>query len=220
MTASNKISMKSIYIIGAQSTGKTTLINALAKAFQEQFRATGANKQTPTVIKEVARKIVQREAQLSREEVAATPERALGLQHRILAAQYDAEVTIRHANTPVPGPEWYISDRSGLDPIVYARCLVGKEAAADMLATTAWQELESRMKNGLVILCEAGGHWLEDDGLRLMPEDLDEWLRVDASFRDLLEARGIEYSVMSKEIMDIQDRVGLVQQLRVDGGQP
>ena len=210
--------MKSIYIIGAQSTGKTTLVNALARTFEEQ--ATGANKQTPRIIHEVARKIVQREAQFSREEVAATPERALKLQHHILAAQYDAEVTIRHANTPVPAPEWYISDRSGLDPIVYAKCLVGKEAAADMLATAAWQELESRMKDGLVILCEAGGHWLEDDGLRLMPEDLDEWLRVDASFRDMLEARGIEYYVMSKEMMDIQDRVALVRQLGVDGGQP
>jgi nicotinamide riboside kinase len=220
MTASNKISMKSIYIIGAQSTGKTTLVNALAKAFQEQLQATGANKRTPTVIQEIARTIVQREAQFCREEVAATPERALKLQHRILAAQYDAEVTIRHTNTPVPAPEWYISDRSGLDPIVYARCLVGKEAAADMLATAAWQELESRMKAGLVILCEASGVWLQDDGLRLMPEDLDEWLRVDASFRDMLEARGIEYYVMSKEMLDIQDRVDLFRQLGVDGGQP
>jgi nicotinamide riboside kinase len=220
MKTTDKTSMKSIYVIGAQSTGKTTLVNALAKAFHEQLQATGANKQTPTVIKEIARTIVQREAQFSREAVAATPERALRLQHRILAAQYDAEIAIYHANTPVSAPEWYISDRSGLDPIVYARCLVGKEAAADMLATTAWKELESRMKDGLVILCEAGGHWLEDDGLRLMPEDLDEWLRVDASFRDLLEARGIEYYVMSKETMDIQDRVGLVQQLGVDGGQP
>jgi nicotinamide riboside kinase len=202
--------MKSIYIIGAQSTGKTTLVNALAKAFQEQLQATGANKQTPTVIKEVARTIVQRETQFSREEVAATPERALKLQHRILAAQYDAEIAIYHANTPVSTLEWYISDLSGLDPIVYARCLVGKEAAADMLATAAWQELESRMKAGLVILCEAGGHWLEDDGLRLMPEDLYEWLRVDASFRDVLEARCIEYYVMSKEMLHIEERVGLV----------
>ena len=218
METTERTSMKSIYIIGAQSTGKTTLVNALARAFEEQ--ATGANKQTPRVIKEVARRIVQREAQFSREEIASTPERALKLQHRILAAQYDAEVTIRHANTPVSAPEWYISDRSGLDPIVYARCLVGKEAAAEMLATTVWQELESRMKAGLVILCEAGGVWLQDDGLRLMPEDLDEWLRVDASFRDMLEAQGIEYYVMSKKMLDIQDRVGLVRQLGVDGGQP
>jgi nicotinamide riboside kinase len=220
MIAINTISMKSIYIIGAQSTGKTTLVNALAEAFQKQLQATGASKQTPTVIKEIARTIVQREAQFSREAVAATPERALRLQHRILAAQYDAEIAISHANTPVPGPEWYISDRSGLDPIVYARCLVGKEAAADMLATTAWQELESRMKAGLVILCEAGGVWLQDDGLRLMPGDLDEWLKVDASFRDMLEARGIDYYVMSKEMLNIQDRVGIVRQLEIDGDQP
>ena len=210
--------MKSIYIIGAQSTGKTTLVNALARAFEEQ--AAGSKNQTPRVIQEVARKIVQREAQFSREEISSTPERALKLQHRILAAQYDAEVTICHPKTSVSAPEWYISDRSGLDPIVYARCLVGKEAAAEMLATTVWQELESRMKAGLVILCEAGGVWLQDDGLRLMPEDLDEWLRVDASFRDMLEARGIEHYVMSKEMLDIQERVGLIRQLRVDDDQP
>lgn len=208
--------MKNIYVVGAQSTGKTTLVNALAAMFQKE--AAEFDRQPPSVIHEVARKIIQSEAQFSREKVAATQESALRLQHRILAAQYDAELDASPTATHASTSAWYISDRSGLDPIVYAKYLVGKQQAAEMHASPVWQELEGRMNAGLVILCEAGG-WLEDDGLRLMPEDRKAWLRVDAAFRDILEARGIEYHVMSKHVLDVHQRVDSIQRL-FEGAQP
>jgi hypothetical protein len=64
-----------------------------------------------------------------------------------------------------------------------------------------------------VVLCEAGCRWLVDDGVRLMPVDMEEWTRIDAAFRDLLQKRGIGYSVISKDMADIGTRVRYVQAL-------
>lgn len=42
------------------------------------------------------------------------------------------------------------------------------------------------MRNGLVVLCEAGGPWLLDDGTRLVPKDLEDWSQLDSAFRAML----------------------------------
>jgi nicotinamide riboside kinase len=198
--------MNNIYIVGAQSTGKTTLVNALEAAFARE-----GSSQRPLVIREVAR-TVQKEKHFSRKDITTSPTRALQLQQYILAAQYDAEATICAANASA----WYMCDRSGLDPIVYAKCFVGEDAAAKMLESEVWRELEDRMKDSIVILCEAGCHWLVDDGIRLMPKNVEEWVRVDAAFRDLLEKRGIGFSIMPKEMMDLQKRVEYVHRMFTD----
>ncbi|EMD86657.1 hypothetical protein COCC4DRAFT_73778 [Bipolaris maydis ATCC 48331] len=193
--------MKNIYIIGAQSTGKSTLVNALEGCFEES--GNGINTKRPLIIREVARKVLKK-YNFKREDIATLPIRALQLQQRILAAQYDAETTA----CPAGASTWYICDRSGLDPIVYAKCLVGEHAAAEMLASESWRELEDRMKKSIVILCEAGCQWLKDDGVRLMPKDEVEWMRIDAAFRDLLRIRGIGFSVIPKDIANLEERVG------------
>ena len=68
------------------------------------------------------------------------------------------------------------------------------------------------MKAGVVILCEAGCDWLQDDGTRLMPDDLEGWMRIDAAFRELLAACEIDYAVCRKDILDVSDRVQFVMQ--------
>jgi hypothetical protein len=108
---------------------------------------------------------------------------------------------------------WCICDRSGIDPIVYARCFAGAEAAAGLLASKIWLELETRMKNGIVVLCEAGSQWLVDDGVRLMPNDMEEWIYVDRAFRGLLERRGMSYFVLPKYMTDLTKRVEYVRKL-------
>jgi nicotinamide riboside kinase len=195
--------MKSIYIIGAQCTGKTTLVNALENRFKG---TTAVNKdRCPLVIREVARKVLE-EKRFNRIDITTSPERAFELQQHILAAQYDAETTAC-LTSPVT---WYLCDRSGLDPIAYTKCFVGEDAAAEMLSSEIWQELESRMKKGIVILCEAGCRWLTDDGVRLMPKDVEDWMRVDVAFRDLLKTRGIRFSILSKDVEKLEDRIDCV----------
>jgi hypothetical protein len=86
---------------------------------------------------------------------------------------------------------------------------VGERAAEELLALTMWGELERRMKTGIVVLCEAGCRWLVDDGTRLMPTDVEDWMIIDTAFRRLLDVRGIRYILLSKEL-DISERVALV----------
>ncbi|EAT77663.1 hypothetical protein HBI56_195500 [Parastagonospora nodorum] len=196
--------MKNVYIIGAQSTGKTTLVNAVECKLEETAKNDGW--QRPFIIREVARTVLK-DKYFSREDISESPKRALQLQEHILAAQLRAET----AATALNASNWYICDRSGLDPIVYARYFVGEDAAAAMLTSEAWLGLEGRMKKGIVIVCEAGCTWLIDDGVRLMPKDMEEWMCVDTAFRDLLKTRGIHFSIISKDTTDLNERVEYVE---------
>lgn len=192
---------KNIFIIGPQCTGKTTLLRALQEYYaQPQQRHLGQ----PNTISEVARTVMQ-QLDFERHDILASPDRSLLLQQAIMEAQYRAETSLE--STAV---DWYISDRSGIDPIVYARYYIGEEAANQLLMTHQWQTLEQHLKAGLVILCEAGSAWLTDDGTRLMPNDRDDWINFYHTFCDMLSERQIGYKLISSDVTDIGDRVNLV----------
>ncbi|ORY08043.1 AAA domain-domain-containing protein [Clohesyomyces aquaticus] len=197
-----------LYIIGPQCTGKTTLVNALEEKYcpSETTPSAQGLPSKPVVIQEVARSVLK-EKQFSRHDITSSPSRALQLQKHILDAQFDAEKAAISLENP---SSWYISDRSGLDPIIYARLFVGEEGAREMLASDKWEELERRMKAGVVMLCEAGSSWLVDDGTRLMPDGRKEWMRMDSAFREQLTARGICYTVVPKDLVSLEARVQLV----------
>lgn len=199
-----------IYIIGAQCTGKTTLIEHLEAHFRgDENEDSGCEKKTPKpiIIQEVARTVL-REKNFNRDDIRNSPLKALQLQHHILEAQLKAErAAACKSGDSLP---FNICDRSGLDPIVYTHIFVGKKEANDILMSKAWLELEDNMKAGVVILCEAGCSWLVDDGTRLMPNNLDDWMLVDSTFRKLLAVRGIDYIVCPKDLVRPIDRLQLV----------
>jgi nicotinamide riboside kinase len=198
-----------VYIVGAQCTGKTTLINALEYEFcrNEAAPCPQGILSKPVVIREVARTVLK-EKQFTRHDITASPSRSLQLQKHILDAQFAAEKAVIGPDTPTT--TWYISDRSGLDPIIYAQLFVGEEAADEMLASENWKELEWRMKAGVVMLCEAGCTWLADDGTRLMPEGMEQWMLMDSTFRKQLTACNIRYTVVPKDLVSLEARVQLV----------
>lgn len=192
---------QNIYIIGAQSTGKTTLVAALT-TYVEQFHVVpDATIARPKIISEVARGVLQRH-HYTAEDIVSSKTRALELQRLILEAQCQAE--------EAACDEWYISDRSGLDPLVYARKYVGVEEALALTQGLAWQHLQQKMKRGLVIVCEAGGEWLIDDGVRLMPKDRDAWLQMHAAFCEMLSELDIEYHVLPASISSLAHRIEFV----------
>lgn len=191
----------SIYIIGAQGTGKTTIVNELERLFDSTQYVPST--QQPRIIREVARE-VQRIHPIATESIRSDPSLSLQLQKRIQAAQFEAETVALGRGS------WFISDRSGFDPMVYARRYVGKEAAAEMMRSEEWLELKERMHESLVIVCETGMGWLQDDGVRLMPEDRDDWVRLHELFCRMLDEVGLRYHVLPSDITDLAGRVEFI----------
>ena len=199
--------MRNVFVIGAQSTGKTTIVNELEKIIAEPrdpFPKT-QRRQEPTIIREVARNVLETHG-FTRDDITDSPDRSLQLQRHIMKAQYDAEMAATYKSRDA----WFIADRSGIDPIVYAFMFVGEAAAEELLASADWHDLEQHMKDGIVCLCEAGTSWLVDDGTRLMPANEQAWMRVDSTFRQLLAARGIPYLVVPRHLEKLDARVNLI----------
>lgn len=196
--------MKNVFVIGAQCTGKTTVVDALEKHIAQHKEL-----DQPAIIREVARTVLA-EGGFTREDIENSPLRAMQLQEGILSAQYKIETTI----TKSEGSKWYISDRSGLDPIVYASVFVGPDSAQTLLASEEWLTLESNMKAGLVVLCDAGDSWLTDDGVRLMPKSNEDWDYLTSAFRHLLETRNINYTMLPRTMSRIEDRISTIMGLQ------
>ena len=192
---------KNIYIIGAQSTGKTTLVSALATHFANTKHDSPDAFTQPFQLKEVARSVLKKHG-FTAHDITSSKARALELQRLIIEAQAKAEVDL--------GQTWYISDRSALDAVVYARQYVGAVEADELMHGKLWQVHEDRMRAALVVVCEPGGQWLIDDGVRLMPQDREEWFQLHMNFLELLDAIGLAYIVLPCDVAKLEDRVRLI----------
>ena len=192
-----------MYVVGAQCTGKTTLVTALQAHFRAHVLQSpqGQSPSPPSIITEVARTVL-REHKFTASDITSSPSKALSFQQLILKAQYEAETSITES--------WYISDRSGLDPIVYANRYVGSIAAEAMMGTEIWRDLRERMSRSLIIVCEAGMDWLTDDGVRLMPADRADWMAFHDLFCNSLREAGLDFAVLPRSMKDIEQRVDFV----------
>ena len=186
-----------IYIVGAQSTGKTTLVSALAA----YFTSTNKSFPQPRILTEVARGVM-RHHKLTAQDITSSPASALNVQSLILEAQVEAETSLRG--------HWYISDRSAFDPLVYADVYVGRDGREALTQTTAWSTAEGWMKDGVVVVCEAGGEWLIDDGVRLMPDDRMAWYEMHTRFCTTLNDLGVSHTVLPSSISQLETRVQFV----------
>jgi predicted ATPase len=194
---------RNIYIVGAQCTGKTTLIKALQDHFKNTEDFGGYPFSRPKTITEVARTVLKQH-NFTADDITSSPARSLALQQLILQAQVATERDISAQN------DWFISDRSGADPIVYARKYVNEDAASDLIRSAGWLELRDRMRNSVVVVCEAGADWLTDDGVRLMPKDRAEWIRFHQLFCSCLDDWGLNYEVLPYEVSNLHERVTFV----------
>ncbi|KAK8137437.1 hypothetical protein PG984_002930 [Apiospora sp. TS-2023a] len=194
-----------IYIIGAQSTGKSTLVDALEAHFRQDPSSPPSSSlpQQPTVIREVARGVL-RDHHFTAGDIRASPTRALELQRLMLAAQAKAEE--REAQRAA----WLILDRSAIDPIAYAWQYAGPEAARTLMESAEWQGMRDRMALSLVVVCEAGVDWLTDDGVRLMPTDTKEWMDTHEVFCRVLQEAGVRYAVLPCGLGRTEERVEFV----------
>ncbi|KAK4216878.1 AAA domain-containing protein [Rhypophila decipiens] len=194
-----------IYLVGAQCTGKTTLTNALSAHFEHSLPP----ESRPGVIKEVARTVLVKH-KFTAEDMVSSPDRCLLLQTLILEAQAQAERECLDS-----GKRWFVADRSGADPLVYAMAYMSAESAIggggeSLLGTAAWTELRGRLAQSLIVVCEAGMEWLIDDGVRLMPKNMDEWITFHRLFCQFLDKQSLRYVVLPRHMVDIQKRVDFV----------
>jgi nicotinamide riboside kinase len=157
----------------------------------------------PSLIVEVAR-IVIKKISFTTEDIRNSPDLSLMLQKQILAAQVEAE------RTALDTSPWVVSDRSALDPIVYAHTYAGADAAKQITESGTWQAIRQRMAESVVIVCEPVVDWLQDDGVRLLPKDNEEWIQIHSRFCTLLEEEGIGYSVLGSDIRESSGRVDFV----------
>lgn len=99
---------QAVFVLGPSSSGKTTLCDALAQELQVQ---------PPQYIKEVARSVMKTH-DFTRDDTDTYE-----MQHAIMSAQLDAEEQATAALTTTKlnsGSVVVLSDRSAIDPIVYA----------------------------------------------------------------------------------------------------
>ncbi|KAL4932418.1 ATP/GTP-binding protein [Aspergillus undulatus] len=189
----------SVYIIGAQCTGKTTLFHVLQDVFSREHPSLNLR-----VISEVARNVLKKH-HFSRDDIANNPHRSLELQQLILGAQYDEEN--KNPTEPV------LSDRSGADPIVYGIKYGTVDAREILESSPQWECLRDRMREALVILCPPVADWLKDDGVRLMARTWTEWEDTHIAFLEVLEANGIPFHVIPPEVLDLGERVQFILRL-------
>ncbi|OOF90172.1 hypothetical protein ASPCADRAFT_410317 [Aspergillus carbonarius ITEM 5010] len=195
-----------LYIIGAHCTGKTTLVEALRNHPSAHLSRgiSGLNTACPVIIDEVVR-TVMRTDRFTAHSVRRS-DAGLELQKRTLRAQFNAENELDN--------DWFISDRSGIDPIVYAGFFLGRSAAEELTALEEWHVLRGRMKTALVIVCQPGNeNWLSSDGVRMTCSSIEEWIMLGQAFRAALQEQGIDFVAIPGEMEDLEQRVQFVEQL-------
>ncbi|KAF2140419.1 uncharacterized protein K452DRAFT_335572 [Aplosporella prunicola CBS 121167] len=195
-----------IYLTGAHCSGKTTLLQALQTHFLTQIHT-----KQPTIINEVVRPVMRAHAFTA----ADVKDESKGpiLQRATLAAQFVAEQRCNYNDKDKGEGEttWFISDRSGLDPIVYAQTYVGSAAAAALQESFEWGVLRENMRGALVVLYEAGNaDWVSADEVRVKYETVEEWEALHRCFVKMLGEQGIAFVVLPKETVDLGERVRFV----------
>ncbi|KAB8228849.1 uncharacterized protein BDW43DRAFT_289906 [Aspergillus alliaceus] len=103
-----------------------------------------------------------------------------------------------------------LSDRSGIDPIIYATIYGPPHGRESLESTRQWQILRSRMMNSLVILCPPHQEWLTDDGTRLVASSWKDWQETHTTFCQVLAENSIPFVALPDHLLELQDRVDFV----------
>ncbi|KAI5284853.1 hypothetical protein KEM52_002709 [Ascosphaera acerosa] len=220
-----------IYIVGAHSTGKTTLFETLALLLAAYLRATHMPLALRTV--EERARIVHNSGLFSRQDLADKAMRSHDLQQLVQELQFQAEDQAlalpggtgdSHGGSDSDSDDHggadhaqplLLCDRSGLDPIAYdlqyAPCLA--ETRRRLIATPAWRTMRDRMRRSLVILCPVQPAFIRDDGVRLVEPDLAAWDALHDVFRRLLRENDIPFHVLPRHLLAADERAQYVLKL-------
>ena len=186
-----------LYVVGPSSTGKTTLCNAVAKSLKLQSWC---------YITEVARQVMKRQG-FTREDVGK-----MEMQSAIMLAQLEreAEACERARNT---GETLILSDRSGIDPIVYAVLTAKGERQAQqkknlLIEHPTFQSALERYRKAKFLLLRPVPEWLVDDGIRSLEQHTPSF----CVYRAVLAELGISYHEIGEDMKDLAERTNWVKE--------
>lgn len=189
------------YVVGAQCTGKTTLSVALIDALRSRSPQLRCE-----LLTETARRTLKLHG-FAREDVRNGGERCLELQRLIMEDQIERELLAEKQDIDI-----VVSDRSGLDPMVYARMYCEERLVTRLESNSRWSLVRDRLRAGVVIVCEPIMEWLLDDGVRLLPENWQEWRTTHECFCRFLQQNNIAHAVLPSTTRDLATRVEFVMQ--------
>ncbi|KAF8067484.1 AAA domain-containing protein [Lyophyllum atratum] len=178
--------MKRIHLVGPSSTGKTTLINILAKKLSLEG---------PAVVREVARDVMATQG-YSRRDVGS-----LEMQQAIMVAHLKKEAEGRLC--PIQ-----ICDRSAVDPIVYAVLTSNGDEEArrrrDILVNSLdFQLALQNYRNETFLLLAPVTEWQEDDGVRL----IEQQSQCFEAFQVILGELGIHFREIGPDMRFLEERL-------------
>ncbi|KAI9462700.1 AAA domain-containing protein [Boletus coccyginus] len=186
-----------LYVVGPSSTGKTTLCNAVSQSLKLHSWC---------YITEVARQIMKRRG-FTRGDVGK-----MEMQIAIMLAQLEreAEVCERARNA---GEALILSDRSGVDPIIYAVLTAKDEHQAQqkknlLIGHPTFQNALKRYRRAKFLLLRPVPEWLVDDGVR----SLEQHARSFHLFRAVLAELGISYREIGEDVKDLTERTNWVKE--------
>ncbi|OBZ65909.1 hypothetical protein A0H81_14117 [Grifola frondosa] len=126
----------------------------------------------------------------------------------VRARNAEAEV-LRMAPTDIPGGVLLLSDRSAIDPIVYAATSTASgapERHERLMRNVAFQAILPFYRQSLFVVLSPVAEWMMDDGVRSLE---DPWRYNEELYRTLNELE-IPFIIIGEETRDIQIRVELV----------
>ncbi|KAI0343648.1 hypothetical protein BDW22DRAFT_1356136 [Trametopsis cervina] len=184
-----------VFVVGPSSSGKTTLCNAIAAKLHLDPRRH---------IKEVARDVMRTQG-FSRHTV-----KTYEMQHAIMVAQLREEMRVLAMPPDGSTQLQMLSDRSAVDPVVYASTSGTPEAEImrrrlmlepDFLREVLWY------REALFVVLSPVPEWLEDDGIR----SLDDPSSYHTTLCNLLTELNIPFIQIDEEMKDLTERVLFVE---------
>lgn len=198
MPSSLIIPNKCVYFIGPGSTGKTTLTKAVWKKCSPET----------SMLTEVARTVL-RKLKYTANDISSDPIKCYNLQKAIFVEQCDKERELLETNRK------FISDRSAIDPLVYAEFYINGNTFDPFLdlEDTKWHEIKLRYqdeRNTLIVLIEPNESFLKNDGTRKMPTDLEEWKSFYRCFLSFMNKNQIPFKIIPSNVTNICQRTDQV----------
>lgn len=202
-----------IYIIGAQFTGKTSLVEGLMKALRVQYANTAVHLVGPAYETLIKHGYYKGDDFRRGDQASLDFHRDTLFQQQVAERMTESEVKaaqdVSNALDKKTG-SIIVCDGSGLDPMVYAQQFCGKAPALEYLEGKCWHNTISRMRKGVVVVCTPVVEWLFDNGSRSMPQDDQEWFATHDHFLRLLKENEIAYNILPSYVKEHNDRVVLV----------